>query len=157
MKNTFENNPNKAPGQEETSEITSSEPEENTDSFEQKEKLSHGQIENLTPHTVNLVDDNGQVIATFEPTGTIARSKQTDIAVEKLKIDHKTTVSIVKTTYGEPVELPEYDENKYYIVSVLTAQAAKDHGRETKDLLISSDPVRDDSGRIIGCRRFAIL
>ena len=38
-----------------------------------------------------------------------------------------------------------------YVVSLLTAQAAKAGGRLTDDLLVVGETVRDADGKIIGC------
>lgn len=40
----------------------------------------------------------------------------------------------------------------YYVVSSITADAARRLGRVTSDLLTPGQPIRDDAGRIIGCR-----
>ena len=113
-------------------------------------------ILNLTPHSVNLLDAEGNPLTTFEPTGSIARARQTDNKVSEIEIDG-TTVDVVESSYGEPEDLPGPVEDTFYVVSILTAQAAKAHGRDTADLLVTSDPVRNDEGRIIGCRRFAVV
>lgn len=112
---------------------------------------------NLTPHEVNLVDNEGNPVAAFEPTGTIARAAQKDVKVGAVEVAPGINVDVVNTTYGEPTDLPQFKEGTYYVVSILTAQAAKAHGRTTSDLLVTSDPVRNDEGRIIGCKRFARL
>mgnify|MGYP003092115823 FL=1 len=59
--------------------------------------------------------------------------------------------------FGATEDLPAPEDGIYYIVSVITANAAKAEGRTTSDLVITADPVRDDSGRIIGCKRFALV
>lgn len=40
----------------------------------------------------------------------------------------------------------------YYVVSSIAAEAAKRSGRPTDDLLVPGQPIRDDGGRIVGCR-----
>lgn len=47
------------------------------------------------------------------------------------------------------------DYNMYLIVSIITANAAKANGRRVDDLLITTDTVRDETGRIVGCKAFA--
>ena len=108
-------------------------------------------IINLTPHTVNVCNEDNAIIRSFESRG-IARAKQTAEVVGNLD-----GVELVSMAFGEPEDLPDYQEGYYYIVSVITANAAKAVGRRVDDLLITSDPVRDSSGRIIGCRRFALV
>ena len=108
-------------------------------------------IINLTPHTVSIVDEDGTVKATFPSEGS-ARADQ--IAT---KIGELDGIELVSMKFGATENLPASEDGTYYIVSVITANAAKAEGRTTSDLVITADPVRDDSGRIIGCRRFAIV
>ncbi len=108
-------------------------------------------IKNLTPHTVNVVEEDGTVRAAF-PSEGIARASQTAERVGELD-----GIELVSMRFGATEELPEPEDGIYYIVSVITANAAKAEGRATSDLLITADPVRDESGRIIGCKRFALV
>lgn len=112
-------------------------------------------ILNLTPHPVTLFDSEGKnLLATYEPTGIIARAAQVDEKVGEIVVDG-LTIDVVHTTFGQPTDLPEPEDGKFYAVSLVTANAAKAFGRSTDDLLVSSGPVRGDDGRIIGCTRFA--
>ena len=43
----------------------------------------------------------------------------------------------------------------YYVVSTIAAEAARRAGRTTEDLLVPGQQLRDDAGRIIGCRSLA--
>ena len=104
---------------------------------------------NLTPHTVNLMDDNNTVIATFSPAGIVARAKQTNVLIETVDANG-VPVKVYRAEYGAVENLPEPKEGCAYLVSALTAQAAK--GRD--DIYVTMDPVRDEQGRIIGCRAF---
>ena len=108
-------------------------------------------IKNLTPHTVNICNENGEILKSYESQG-IARAKQ-----EAETIGNLEGVDLVTMKFGEPEDLPDYSSDTYYIVSVITANAAKAIGRRTDDLLITSDPCRDAEGRIIGCKRFALV
>lgn len=108
-------------------------------------------IINLTPHTINICAEDGGVIRSYESQG-IARAKQ--IARSIGEIDG---VELVSMEFGSPEDLPEYTEGTFLVVSIITANAARAAGRRIDDLLITSDPVRDDSGRIIGCKRFALV
>ncbi len=106
---------------------------------------------NLTPHDVNVVAEDGTVLLTL-PSEGIARASQSAELVGTLD-----GIEIVKMTYGEPIGLPDHKEGVMLIVSLLTANAAKATGRRVDDLLLTTDPVRDEAGRIIGCRRFAVV
>lgn len=50
------------------------------------------------------------------------------------------------------IRLLENTEKTYYIVPLLIAQAFR--GRRD-DLLVTNDPIRDEQGRIVGCRSLA--
>ncbi len=43
----------------------------------------------------------------------------------------------------------------YYVVSTIAADAARRAGRTTEDLLVPGQQVRDETGRIVGCRSLA--
>lgn len=93
---------------------------------------------NLTPHDVNLMDDNNNVIAAFAPAGIVARAKQTNALIKTIDANG-VPVPVYRAEYGAIENLPEPKEDCAYLVSALTAQAAKG---------------RDDQGRIIGCKAF---
>lgn len=108
-------------------------------------------IINLTPHTVNIVDETGKVTRSL-PSQGIARAKQTAEVIGDID-----GIELVSMKYGEPEDLPDPAEGQWYIVSIITANAAKAVGRDISDLLITADPVRDTDGRIIGCKRLALI
>ena len=108
-------------------------------------------IRNQTPHTVNIVAEDGSIKAAF-PSEGIARAFQTAEHVGELD-----GIELVSMKFGATEDLPAPEDGTYYIVSVITANAAKAEGRTTSDLVITADSVRDDSGRIIGCKRFALV
>jgi hypothetical protein len=96
------------------------------------------------------------VVATIAPAGTVARAVQQDVPVDEVEVAG-VKIPVITSSYGEPIGLPAPEEGVICVVSVLTAQAAKAAGRSTSDLLITSDPVRSADGKIIGCRKFAVL
>jgi hypothetical protein len=112
-------------------------------------------IRNLTPHEITIMGDDGTVIARL-PSEGVARATQVDEAVDTVTING-AAVPIVRTKYGAPVDLPAPVDGVYLIVSLLTANAAAAAGRPTHDLLLTSGAVRDNDGRIVGCRQFARL
>ena len=112
-------------------------------------------IINLTPHTVTLLGGEGNLIAEFPPEG-LARAEQFDTVVDRVEVEGET-IEVVETSFGELSGLPEPDGETKYIVSFVAAQAAKHAGRSTEDLIVTSGPVRDEGGQVIGCRRFARL
>ncbi len=52
--------------------------------------------------------------------------------------------------HGAPREIATY-----YVVSSATAEAVRSSGRTTEDLLVPGQQIRDDAGRIVGCRSLA--
>ena len=109
------------------------------------------EIVNLTPHEVKVLDDDDNVIATFPSVG-VARARQHDVPAGEIE-----SIPVVKTEFGEASGLPEPTEDAVFIVSRITVEAARAQGRTTDDLLTTSGAVRDDQGRIVGCRAFARL
>lgn len=123
-------------------------------------------IINLTPHLVALysvadctevqsgsykslqLNEGASPLATF-PSQGVARASAVKAEVGQLEVAGQV-VAINATTYGTPEGLPEPKTDTFFIVSALTAQAAK--GRA--DLLIVDGTVRDGDGRICGCTAF---
>lgn len=106
-------------------------------------------IINLTPHKINIVDEEGNVVKIFESSG-VARAAQKDVEIGTLE-----GIQIIETDFGKPIGLPEYNQGTYYIVSALTAKAASLSGRNTRDLLLTGKTVRNSDGQIIGCQALA--
>lgn len=126
-------------------------------------------IKNLTPHVVclfdmstvtsngnmgYLADDTSVCLLKLEASGTVARASQMQVEAEPISING-ILVPTFYMSYGDPVELPDPEENVMLIVSALTANAAKQHGRTTDDLLIPSGVVRNSSGAVVGCTSFS--
>lgn len=107
-------------------------------------------IKNLTPHVVTIIAENGNAIATFEPEGVVARAGQVSRPVGDIE-----GVEIVSMSFSNTIDLPEPQAGVFLIVSVITLDAAIAQGRKCGDLLMTADPVRNESGQIIGCRRLA--
>jgi len=99
---------------------------------------------NLTPHTINVVGDVAMAIA---PSGTLARCQEVSTPVGNID-----GVPLVSKTFGAVEGLPEAQDGTIYIVSALVLAALKGSGRT--DVVCPGDPVRDEAGRIIGCRSF---
>ena len=128
-----------------------------------------GEVVGFTGNPPAVKEGRFSVVATFHPEPQSARAVQRDEIVGALEIDGHS-VPVVHATFGEPYmaakgldgvevreQFPAPAEGVYLVVSVITAQAAKALGRPTDDLLITSDPVRDDKGKFIGVRKFALL
>lgn len=96
-------------------------------------------ILNFTPHAINIV---GETTRTIESSGLIRLEMNTE-SVTTLE-----GIPVTKTVFGEPVGLPEQVEGTFYIVSQLVKTALP----ERADLLVPAEVVRDDKGRILGCK-----
>lgn len=102
-------------------------------------------ILNLTPHAVNVIREDNTTL-TIAPSGTVARVSQM-----REQIGEVEGIPINVSKFGEVVDLPEQQEGVFLIVSRLVISALPDR----EDLIVPDDLVRDDQGRIIGCRSFS--
>ena len=116
-------------------------------------KESGVKIINLTPHAITVLR-NGEEIAVYEASGSIARCESKTVVVGEI-----AGIPLTETRFGKLYlidrdrvkhELPEMQNGTFYIVSALVARAA-----QREDFVIVNDTVRDDSGRIVGCQSFA--
>ena len=102
-------------------------------------------IINCTPHAINVMDSEGKEILTLEPSGICPRC-----SVERKKVGDINGIPINKSVFGDVYDLPSPQPDTIYIVSRLVAEATR-----REDLYIVDDAVRDENGRIIGCRALA--
>ena len=103
-------------------------------------------IVNCTPHRITFLGNDGGVILELEPSGICPRCRMT-----RESHSHINGIPVNVTVVGELEGLPERKRNTIYIVSRIVAEAAIDRD----DFYIVDDAVRDDAGRIIGCRALA--
>lgn len=101
---------------------------------------------NLTPHTVNVIDIDGNIWKSFPSAGVARVSTQTE---QKAVIDG---IALFGVVYGDITGLPDAVNGVRYIVSALVKAAAPFR----IDLVSPHDLVRDDAGNVIGCRGFAV-
>lgn len=103
-------------------------------------------IVNLTPHAINFLDESNRPILTVQPSGVVARAKQTRTLCGTI-----AGIPVNQCAYGQVQGLPEPAKETIYVVSSITAQACP----ERPDVYIVDDSVRDENGRIIGVRALA--
>jgi hypothetical protein len=96
---------------------------------------------NLTPHTINILNEEKQLIKTIEPNG-LARCQ-----VSKEQVSSYDNIPFYQTTFGEVEGLPVKEDNVINIVSLVVRQACPTRA----DLYSPGELVRDDSGQPIGC------
>jgi len=93
-------------------------------------------IINLTPHTVNVV--NRSIVSTG-----LARCTSKSKTVGEID-----GINIVASEFGDVTGLPSAVDGTWLVVSRLVAAACPDR----QDLLVPADLVRDDEGRVVGCK-----
>lgn len=105
---------------------------------------------NKTPHTVNLVTEDGTKIS-LEPVLPTPRVSSSSIktAVYTITDDNGIAHEIVREApvFGEVVDLPEPQEGVLYIVSMLVAARASNR----TDLVSPGRQLRNEAGQVIGC------
>ena len=99
-------------------------------------------IVNLTPHTLNIADRDGNVIVAIPPSGTVAR-----IAVTRRQCGvTEEGIPLFITEYGEPEGLPDPQPSTIYVVSGMFLSHVS-----RPDLYQPGELVRDENGRPIAC------
>lgn len=118
----------------------------------------HAYLINLTPHTIHLHQTSGafENPVTFKSDGVARASEIVEVEPDLHWCvfgdcgmhDH---IPLVRKRYGSVEGLPEPRQSVAYIVSQVVADACPDRD----DLLVPHDMVRDDAGRVVGCRGFS--
>jgi hypothetical protein len=103
-------------------------------------------IINLTPHAINVITTDGET-SSIPPSGKIAR-----VATETEPAGLIDGLPVVRTKFGQVTDLPPAEAGIWYIVSGIVRAALPARG----DLLTPSGLVRDDEGRVIGCRALSV-
>jgi len=96
---------------------------------------------NLTPHTLNLFNENGEQVAQIPPSGLIAR-----VSTERVMVEKKGGIPFFRTEYGEVDGLPGPQADTIYVVSGFV-RAAVPH---REDVWQPGELLRDENGRVIG-------
>lgn len=118
---------------------------------------------NLTPHALRIYDANAveydprtrsyylkddvaansNIVCELEACkGALPRCTQSEETVGSVN-----GIAVLQIRYGEVENLPEAQDDVYYVVSAMVANARKDRS----DLLIPAHMVRDNEGKILGC------
>ena len=119
---------------------------------------------NRTEHDIIVLDDDNNVVATFpaakpEDVARVtieAESEHYPVEVEGERIP----ILISSTEYGEVVGLPE---DEYCDIGLIVSRVVKDavdavnvyDGIRRTDLYVPYPLVRDNKGRVIGCKGFS--
>lgn len=129
------------------------------------------ELVNLTPHAIvffslsscveqgggkgYILKDGAAPLGSIPASGMVARAAMQAQAQDPVSIDGIGEIPVSVNSYGDPVGLPEPQDGIGYVVSALTAAAAKAAGRDTADLFIPNGLVRDSSGAPVGCTGLA--
>lgn len=115
-------------------------------------------IHNMTPHVVTLIVEGVRV---DYPSEGIIRASQKDIEVDKIVTDLDLgnssagfTIPVFSSSFGAPEGVPE-NLDGIYIVSSLAYQSLKAAGMPMEHFVVPSGTIRDEQGRIVGCKGFA--
>ena len=105
---------------------------------------------NLTPHTIAIVSEDGNITHVFRPSGLVARVRE--IADEMPYYDGIPTYRL---QYGEITGIP-VSNGPTFIVSHAVLEAANRQDIY-HNLVVPYPLVPDHTGPVIGCRGFAKL
>ena len=106
-------------------------------------------VVNLTLHPVTVYDDD-RVVASWQPSGSFARLVESHAPAPAV-LTGQGPVPVTEISYASTVaDLPDPVPGTVFLVSRVLAAAVT-----RADLLFPADEVRDENGRIIGCRTLA--
>lgn len=108
---------------------------------------------NCTPHAINVQTEQG--IITIPPSGISIR-----VASEQVQVGKINGIPVMKTKFTS-VDLPQPEQDTFFIVSTVVLQACKEMGIQRDDLIAPDtspqSAVRDGTGQIVAIRRFQVL
>jgi hypothetical protein len=104
------------------------------------------QVVNLTPHPIRVVDELGNFVAEYPPSGKVARC-----SISQEVVGSVGGVPLRRSVVGEVQGIPAPAEDTMYVVSTLVAQSAQ------RSDVISPDTgptaVREN-GQVVAVRAF---
>lgn len=116
-------------------------------------------IRNYTPHVVSIIVEGVRV---DYPSEGIIRASQKDVKVDEIVTDLDLgnssagfIIPVFSSSFGAPEGVPELEDDTIYIVSSLAFQSLKAAGYDMSHFVVPSGTIRDEQGRIIGCKGFA--
>lgn len=98
-------------------------------------------IENLTPHDIIIKNENGTKVL----RRLIAARVE---VVHVVDVGTLNGVPITRNVYGDVQGLPPPVEDTIYVVSRMVCERCRDRN----DLYIVNETIRDNMGRIVGCK-----
>lgn len=103
-------------------------------------------IVNLTPHDINILDENDNVVNVLPGAGRSGSVRATVVRKNSMQI---CGVPVCDRICTELCNLPAPQKNTYYVVSQMAARYVTER---RDDLLTIDTQVRDEFDRVIGCR-----
>jgi len=97
-------------------------------------------------------DVSAFVIATFPPSGKVARVK-----VERVKTGEVNGIPVYRTVFGAVENLPKPEKDTVYIVSVLVLQAVPHRSDLVAPDTTPESVVRNTKGQIVAVKGFQII
>ena len=97
---------------------------------------------NMTPHDLNIVQIDGRIL-TVAPSGFVPRCASSEVVDGTIG----NLIQVTRQTLGEVEGLPDPIPGTYFIVSRLVASAT-----DRDDLLVPGSLIRDDQGKVVGCK-----
>ena len=104
-------------------------------------------IINCTPHEINIIREDGNI--NIKPQEKPAR-----VSTKRVVTGNINGITVNNVCFGEVENLPEEKEDTIIIVSRIVAEAVK---RYRDDVVVVDETVRDEKGRVIGCKSFAVI
>ena len=96
---------------------------------------------NATPHVLNIVQSDGSIL-TLKASGICPRCESNELVDRAIGL-----IQVTRQTLGHVEGLPDPVPGLYFIVSRLVASAT-----DRDDLLVPGSLIRDDQGKVIGCK-----
>lgn len=97
-------------------------------------------IVNLTPHTLNIHTNNGNIID-VAPSGIIAR-----VVTGREELEPIAGISVSRASFGAIEGLPEPADDTIYVVSGMVLARTN-----RQDVFSPGELIRDEKERVIGC------
>lgn len=111
---------------------------------------------NLTPHAVDIANEQGEVVATIERSGQVARVGVKSVPVGELELGG-VIVPTFTNVYEEVQGMPEDKTQKVLVSAMVLARL----GSEYKGIAFAPDTgktaVRNEQGHIVAVRGFVTV
>jgi hypothetical protein len=101
------------------------------------------ELKNCTPHNLNIQVADGSFLE-IKPSGIVPR-----LEITSVKDDEIDGIPVYMTKFGDVYNLPPEQDDVCLIVSRIVLDASRP---DRIDIFSPGEPIRDSSGRIVGCK-----